>query len=119
MGKGGHRRKVGRDWDAIGYDWSHVKSNSQILDIMGAEPVRKFIETQQLKWLAHIVRRPNNSLIKMLTFNSEPNSRTHPAPSILRQVTQRAKNLDVSQDKLFTLCREKAVVSEFHKRNRS
>ena len=48
-----------------------VLSNDTILQIFKTEKMCKFIAHQQNCFLAHIIRREDNSLIKVLTFNDD------------------------------------------------
>ena len=64
MVRGGFKRKEDR--------MAFVLSNDAILQICKTEKMCKFIARQQKCFLAHIIRREGNSLIKMLTFNDDP-----------------------------------------------
>ena len=46
-----------------------------ILEICKTEAVEKFVFHQQRKYLAHLIRRDDNSPIKRLLFNNDRNSR--------------------------------------------
>ena len=63
MVKGGFKRKEN--------DWAFVYSNADIKRICDTTDATEFIRGQQLKYVAHIVRKDNNSIIKRLFFNSD------------------------------------------------
>ena len=45
-------------------------------DLCKTEPIEAFIYRQQRRYLAHIIRQEDSSLVKTLTFNSDSCSRT-------------------------------------------
>ena len=49
-----------------------MKSNEELLAICKTESIEKFIAKQQRRYLAHIIRREDDSLVKTLTFNDDP-----------------------------------------------
>ena len=65
MIKGGFRRKpsVGDD-----NNFSFVYTNNDLLRITNCTPLRDFINTQYLKYVAHACRRPNTNLTKLSLF---------------------------------------------------
>ena len=63
MVKGGFKRKEN--------DWAFVYSNADIKRICDTTDAIEFIRGQQLKYVAHIVRKDNNSVVKRLFFNSD------------------------------------------------
>ena len=50
-----------------------VKTNKEILELCKTEPIETFIYRQQRRYLAHIIRQEDNSLVKTLTFNNDQN----------------------------------------------
>ena len=54
------------------FDQAYIYSNAKILEITKARPLKEFIEEMQLNWYAHVIRLPNNSNIKRLTFPDHP-----------------------------------------------
>ena len=46
-------------------------TNSQLHQICKTTNLSDFIKTQQKKYLAHIIRRPNNALINQITFSNK------------------------------------------------
>ena len=46
-------------------------SNNSLLHLGGTESMDTFIERQQRKYLAHIIRREDESMVKKLTFNDD------------------------------------------------
>ena len=67
MMRNGFRRKENQ--------WGYVWTNEAILEICKTEAVEKFVFHQQRKYLAHLIRRDDNSHIKRLLFNNDRNSR--------------------------------------------
>ena len=51
-------------------DFSYKICNIQLHKICKTEDVSTFIQQQQTKYLAHTIRRPNNTATKQLTFES-------------------------------------------------
>ena len=62
--RGGFKRKP----DTFAF----MKSNEELLAICKTESIEKFIAKQQRRYLAHIIRREDDSLVKTLTFNDVP-----------------------------------------------
>ena len=46
-------------------------SNESLIEMSGTESLEKFIYRQQRQYFAHIVRREDDSLLKMITFNND------------------------------------------------
>lgn len=55
--------------------WSYVWTNEAILKLCRTETVEIFVSCQQRKYLAHLIRCDDNSLIKRLLFNNDRNTR--------------------------------------------
>ena len=63
MVKGGYRRKEG--------SFSYVLTNQDLLLKCKTESIDKYIKRQQRNYVAHVIRKPNSSLVKRLLFNSD------------------------------------------------
>ena len=63
MVRGGFKRKEDR--------MAFEKTNKDLLDICKTEEMSAFIARQQKCFLAHIIRREDNTLVKSLTFNTD------------------------------------------------
>ena len=50
-------------------DYTYVLSNENVLTICKTENILEYIQRQQMKYLAHIARRPNTTFIKRLLFS--------------------------------------------------
>ena len=50
-------------------DFRYVLSNNDILTICKTENILEYVRRQQMKYLAHIARRPNSTFIKRLLFS--------------------------------------------------
>ena len=66
MVKGGFRRKPTEDGGDTNF--SLVYTNADILRITKCQTLRDFINTQYLKYTAHVCRRPNTNLTKLSLF---------------------------------------------------
>ena len=72
----------------VDYDMSFVISNERLYDITGQRPLRLFFHQQQENWMKHVIRQPNSSLVKALTFESVRNKQKR-INSILYNVVRR------------------------------
>ena len=73
-------------------------TNEQIHKYSKSTPMKDFVETQQLKWFAHIVRSPNSKYIKKLTFvESKSKRKGRPIKTVERTIYQRLKEYDSLQ----------------------
>ena len=66
MVKGGFRNKPTEPGNDTNF--SLVYTNDDILRITKCRPLRDFIDTQYLKYIAHVCRRPNTNLTKLSLF---------------------------------------------------
>ena len=55
--------------DSEDYDWAYVVNNEDLYQITKTKSIRHFYEQQQIKWIAHIIRRENNNICKIMTFH--------------------------------------------------
>ena len=81
MVRGGLKRKEDR--------MAFVKSNEDILNICKTEKMCTFIARQQKSFLAHIIRREDNALLKALTFNSDAIRKRGRSTTLRKAVLQR------------------------------
>ena len=65
MVKGSFRNKPS-EGDTVNF--SFVYTNEDLLRITKCQPIRDFINTQYLKYTAHVCRRPNTNLTKLSLF---------------------------------------------------
>jgi hypothetical protein len=63
INKGFKRRNISES------DYSYVLSNEDVLTICKTENILEYIQRQQMKYLAHIGRRPNTTFSKRLLFS--------------------------------------------------
>ena len=63
MVRGGYKRKQD--------EWGYKLTNQNLLDIGKTEAISAFIERQKKRYLAHLIRLPNTSVIKRILFNSD------------------------------------------------
>ena len=68
MIKGGYRRKKDT--------WNLVLNNNDLHRICGTKDISTFTARQQKKYIAHLSRQPNNTLIKKLLFNDDKARKT-------------------------------------------
>lgn len=50
------------------WDYAYKYTNSDIHQICGTETIQTFVELQQLKWIAHVIRMDNSALEKQTLF---------------------------------------------------
>ena len=70
MIRDGYKRRVETE-----NDFSYVYSNEDVLRICKRGSIAEFIQKQQIKYLAHIARCPNNTIIKRLLFADVKNTK--------------------------------------------
>ena len=63
MVRGGYKRKEG--------EWGYKITNEQLIKMCKTESVSDFVKRQRKRYLAHVIRLPNNSTTKRLMFNSD------------------------------------------------
>ena len=88
MIRGGFKRKD----DSMAFKLT----NENILGICDTESVIAFIDRQQKKFLAHVIRREDGSLIKQLTFNEDRNRIPGPYTTLRSAVLRREAPTDVN-----------------------
>ena len=69
--------------------WSFVLPNKDIYRLCGTDPLNLFIERQQRNYIAHIVRKQDESITKRLTFNNDKINRRGRSTSLLKSVINR------------------------------
>ena len=68
-------------------DWRYVISDDKLLQITKCIPLEQYYQVQQKKWVAHITRRENDDVVKVLTFHDMKVLKVgRPVPSILQRV---------------------------------
>ena len=70
MIRDGYKRRVETE-----NEFSYVYSNEDVLRICKTGSIAEFIQKQQIKYLAHIARCPNNTIIKRLLFADVKNTK--------------------------------------------
>ena len=51
--------------------WSFVLSNTELRRICGTDTLDDFIHWQQKSYIAHVIRKGDDSLTKRITFNDD------------------------------------------------
>jgi hypothetical protein len=78
-------------------NWHYRTTNEQLFNITKTMPLDKYFHMQQQNWIAHVTRRENNDIIKLLGFhNTKTTKKGRPIPSIMERVVKESK-LDRSQ----------------------
>ena len=78
MLKGGNARKSRKD-----NNFAYKITNSKLYKICNSSELSEFIKDQQKKFAAHIIRQPNSSKVKQLTFNCDKYRKTgKPIPTL-------------------------------------
>ena len=55
--------------DLEDYDWRYVVTNETLYRVSNTKSIKQFYEQQQMKWIAHVIRRENDNICKILTFH--------------------------------------------------
>ena len=55
-----------KDLESISWEWKYT--NEKMLTITKANSLKSFIDNQNLKWVAHVIRGSNDNLTKQLMF---------------------------------------------------
>ena len=75
------------DLDKIKWEWKYT--NEKIITITKAKSLKSFIENQNCKWVAYVVRGFNENITKQLMFPDERNVRRgHPHETVLQKEFQ-------------------------------
>ena len=69
--------------------WAYVLSNKDMCEICGTGSVSDFIHQQQKKYIAHVIRREDDSLAKRLTFNDDTSHRRGISTNLLKTFIHR------------------------------
>ena len=78
MIKGGYRRREN--------SWSYQLTNEDLLRISKTPPLKIYIRKQQLKYVAHIIRKENTSISKRLLFNDDISRKPGPQTTVINNV---------------------------------
>ena len=79
------------------YDYSYIINNERLHQITKTVSITEYYEKQQSDWMAHVIRRDNLNLCKILTFHSTvPRRLGRRTPSILQRAVS-ASGLSRSQ----------------------
>ena len=57
--------------DTQNEEWSYLITNNQLLDICKTEDIKSHVNKLRQRYLAHVIRLPDDSLTKRLAFNNE------------------------------------------------
>ena len=91
-------------------DMAYKLTNEQVHEYTKATPMKNFVENQQLKWFAHIVRSSNNKYIKKLTFiESKSKRKGRPLKTLEKTIYQRLDDFEPTQ--IRKLCFERQLNS--------
>ena len=63
MVRGGYKRK--KD------EWGYKLTDQNLLDLAKTETISAFVERQRKRYLPHVIRQPNTSIIKRAIFNAD------------------------------------------------
>ena len=65
-------------------DWRFIINNERLHQITKTESITQFYQQQQVNWMAHLIRRENDNVGKILTFHQvQRTKRGRISPSIL------------------------------------
>ena len=88
MVRGGYKRK--KD------EWGYKLTNQNLLDLAKTETISAFVERQRKRYLAHVIRLPNTSIIKRAIFNADRSTGPGRQTTFLRSVLE-AENANIQQ----------------------
>ena len=98
MTKGDYKRKTD--------SWSFVHTNNDLLRMSKTIALETFVHNQQRKYVAHIVRKDNRSIVKRLMFNNNRSVKPGPQPTLLSSVI---KNERCKPEELFQISMEQRI----------
>ena len=78
MIKGGYKRREN--------SWSFELATVDLLRISKTSSLKIFIEKQQLKYIAHIIRKNNSSISKRLLFNDNSSKKPGPQTTVISNI---------------------------------
>ena len=92
-------------------DYSFLYTNTEVQKVIRTTPVRDFIYTQHLKYIAHVCRSPNTSITKIMLF-AKPTRRYYRDPwlkiaNLLGITADQAKRLTQSRGEFAELVRQR------------
>ena len=99
------------------FDQAYVYTNLDILDITKATSVKVFIDQMQVNWFAHVIRMPNTSHVKRLTFPEHPSTGCRGGQGLLTLKKKILSNHEKSESEVYKMCfkREQHKLEEFRK----
>ena len=78
MIKGGFKRQ--------GNSWSFELTNEDLLRISKTQSLKIYIRKQQLKYVAHIIRKGNSSIAKRILFNADISKKPGPQTTVINNI---------------------------------
>ena len=66
--------------------WSFELATVDLLRISKTSSLKIFIEKQQLKYIAHIIRKNNSSISKRLLFNDDSSKKPGPQTTVISNI---------------------------------
>ena len=119
MVRGGFERRGGALSlrDEIGYRWAFVNSYKKLLNISKTDPVLNFSDFQRSKWVAHIIRKDNDSTVKQLMFEKSQTTRTGRTTSMLDQLLKVTRQYEMSDDMVYKTSVSREFVTELKNRD--
>ena len=70
-------------------DWRYTITNQKLYQLTRTGTIQEFYRAQQNNWVSHLIRRNNNNICKILTFNTTTRTKQgRKIPSILERAVQ-------------------------------
>ena len=112
--KGGFSRVGGprSQQDEVGYNWKFFYDYEDLLRICRTDPVLNFADFQRSKWISHVIRKGNDSVIKQLMFEVSQTNRKGHTTSFLDQMLQTTRSYDMTDNFVFSSSVSKNFVKE-------
>ena len=90
-------------------EWGYKLTNQNLLDIGKTEAISAFIERQKKRYLAHLIRLPNKSVIKRILFNSDTTNVSSRQMTFLQPVLE-AQKMNLQQFERLALAKKILIV---------
>ena len=97
--------------DSINWAWKH--SNDVILTICQTQEIEQYIRNQNMKWITHVARAPNETLTKRLMFVDEKFTKVeYHHKTVYEQVGKTQYELGISAESFLKNCKRRKTVGQ-------
>ena len=117
---GGWKRKGGATelMEEVGYNYAYVYKNNKIYEICRTSSVLDFVDEQNAKWCAHVVRCDNDMMVKQTMFEESQTSRlgTSGVTSILDKFLKMTRAHHMEDTDVYKACIARDLFFELEER---